>query len=151
MLHGPWLPIYGSGGVLVFILLKKLREKPVCEFCAIVILCGFVEYFSSYFMEIAHDGQRWWNYSGYFLNLNGRICAEGLLVFGLAGMGGVYFLAPLFDNLFRKINHKLLITVCVAISLLFVADTVYSSKNPNTGKGISSQKQAVVYSDTLNS
>lgn len=27
-LHGPWLPIYGTGGVIILILLKKLRKKP---------------------------------------------------------------------------------------------------------------------------
>ena len=32
VLHGPWLPIYGSGGVLVLILLKKVRERPVVTF-----------------------------------------------------------------------------------------------------------------------
>ena len=34
-------------------------------------------------MEIATGGTKWWDYSGYFLNLNGRICLEGALVFGL--------------------------------------------------------------------
>lgn len=31
-LHGPWLPIYGTGGVIILILLKKLRKKPLFEF-----------------------------------------------------------------------------------------------------------------------
>ena len=85
VLHGPWLPIYGSGGILILICLKKLRNKPVVEFFASVVLCGFVEYFASLYLEIS-CGRRWWNYNGYFLNLNGRICAEGLLVFGLGGV-----------------------------------------------------------------
>jgi uncharacterized membrane protein len=145
MLHGPWLPIYGSGGVLVFVLLKKLRDKPLCEFCAIVALCGAVEYLTSYFTERAH-GMRWWNYSGYFLNLNGRICAEGLLVFGLAGMAGVYFLAPLFDSLFSKINRKALSVICAVIAVIFIADAAISVKNPNSGKGISSGKPTAAVS-----
>ncbi len=28
---------------------------------------------------------RWWDYSDYFLNLNGRVCVEGLLALALAG------------------------------------------------------------------
>ena len=36
--------------------------------------------------EYVHNGTRWWDYTGYFLNLHGRICAEGLLVFGIGGM-----------------------------------------------------------------
>lgn len=77
-LHGPWLPIYGTGGVIILVLLKKLREKPALEFVAAMVLCGCLEYFSSWYLEMTHDGQRWWDYTGYFLNINGRICAEGL-------------------------------------------------------------------------
>lgn len=136
VLHGPWLPIYGSGGVLILILLKKLRARPVAEFAGIVILCGMVEYFTSYYLELTHNGQKWWDYSGYFLNLNGRICAEGLLVFGMGGMAFAYVLAPLLDNLIRRLQMKLLIPVCLLLLCAYAADTVYSSGHPNTGKGI---------------
>jgi len=87
VLHGPWLPIYGTGGVMILAVLNKFREKPLVEFLLTIVLCGCVEYFTSWFLEITHNGQKWWDYSGYFLNLNGRICAEGLLVFGLGGYG----------------------------------------------------------------
>ena len=136
VLHGPWLPIYGSGGILILICLKKLRNKPVVEFFASVVLCGVVEYFTSLYLEIS-CGRRWWNYNGYFLNLNGRICAEGLLVFGLGGVAIVYIIAPLLDNFFRKIKLRVVGAVCAALIAAFVVDMVYSKKNPNTGKGIS--------------
>lgn len=136
VLHGPWLPIYGSGGILILICLKKLRNKPVVEFFASVVLCGFVEYFTSLYLEIS-CGRRWWNYNGYFLNLNGRICAEGLLVFGLGGVAIVYIIAPLLDNFFRKIKLRVVGAVCAALIVAFIVDMVYSKKNPNTGKGIS--------------
>ena len=45
-LHGPWLPIYGTGGVIILVLLKKLREKPALEFVAAMVLCGCLEYLS---------------------------------------------------------------------------------------------------------
>ena len=135
-LHGPALPIYGSGGILILICLKKLRNKPVVEFFASVVLCGFVEYFTSLYLEIS-CGRRWWNYNGYFLNLNGRICAEGLLVFGLGGVAIVYIIAPLLDNFFRKIKLRVVGAVCAALIVAFIVDMVYSKKNPNTGKGIS--------------
>lgn len=65
-LHGPWLPIYGTGGVIILILLKKLRKKPLFEFLAAMVLCGGLEYFSSWYLEKTHGGQRWWDYTGYF-------------------------------------------------------------------------------------
>ena len=135
VLHGPWLPIYGFGGILILVILKKFRENPTIQFLSAIILCGFVEYFTSYYLQIS-QGRRWWDYSGYFLNLNGRICAEGLFVFGLGGMAIVYLLAPLIDNVLRKFNKKPLIVVASILLSVYAIDQVYSKQYPNTGKGI---------------
>ena len=148
VLHGPWLPIYGSGGILIVTVLKKLRKNPVLEFAGIVILCGIVEYGTSYYLEMAHHGEKWWDYSGYFLNLNGRICAEGLLVFGIGGIAIVYILAPLLDNVIKRIHLKLLIPACVVLLILFAGDQVYSGKHPNTGKGITDYQSRLHHYDT---
>ena len=32
ILYGPWLPIYGCGGIISFLLLYKYRDKPVKVF-----------------------------------------------------------------------------------------------------------------------
>lgn len=141
VLHGPWLPIYGTGAIMILVVLYKFRKNPWLEFLTAVILCGIVEYFTSWFLEITHNGQKWWDYTGYFLNINGRVCAEGLLVFGIAGIACVYVLAPLIDNFIQKINTKILLPVVVALLLLFAADNIYSHFYPNTGKGITDYDQ----------
>lgn len=136
VLHGPWLPVYGRGAVLILVLLKKLRNKPWAEFAGIVVVSGCMEYFISWFLEVTHDGQRWWDYSGYFLNLNGRICAAGLLLFGAAGMAVVYIVAPFLDDLLNKVNPGLSIAVAVLLVTVYAGDQMYSLENPNTGNGI---------------
>lgn len=147
VLHGPWLPIYGSGGILILTVLKKLRRNPVLEFAGTVILCGIVEYSTSYYLEIAHHGKKWWDYSGYFLNLNGRICAEGLLVFGIGGIAIVYVLAPLLDNMIKRIQLKLLVPACLVLLIAFTGDQIYSGKHPNTGKGITDYQSRLHHYD----
>lgn len=136
VLHGPWLPIYGTGAVLILTILYRFRGRPVLEFCSTILLCGFLEYMTSLVMEIATGGMKWWDYSGYFLNLNGRICAEGLLAFGVGGLAIVYVIAPVIDDLAGMLNEKCVIAVCAALIVLFAADAVYSQFYPNTGKGI---------------
>lgn len=138
VLHGPWLPIYGAGSILILVALNRLRRWPLAEFAAAIVLCGVVEYWTSWVLEKMNGGQRWWDYSGYFLNLDGRICAEGLLVFGIGGVAIVYVLAPVLDNVIRRIPVKLLAAVCVILLLAFGADQLYSAGHPNTGKGITS-------------
>lgn len=133
--HGPWLPIYGTGGILIILLLKRLVDRPLAAFIMAVVVCGTVEYFVGFFLW-EFKKMYWWNYSGYFLNLHGRICAEGLIVFGLGGCAFLYLIAPLFDELFRKIPKKAAILLCVILLTVFAADGVYSMISPNTGEGI---------------
>ena len=136
VLHGPWLPIYGSGGILILTLLHRARKRPALEFMLIVLLCGVVEYSTSWLLETIHDGKKWWDYSGYFLNLNGRICAEGLLVFGIGGLAITYAIAPMVDNLVSRVNEKRLKAVCAALMAAFFVDVVYSQIHPNAGTGV---------------
>lgn len=136
VLHGPWIPIYGFGCVLILLLLKRFRMRPKVEFSMAVLLCGCIEYFTGFFLELTHNGQKWWDYTGYFLNLDGRICAEGLLVFGVGGMAFVYVIAPLIDNWVKEHLNKKLSTACLVLLLLFGADVVYSHFEPNVGEGV---------------
>ncbi len=142
VLHGPWLPIYGTGATMILIILYKFRDKVWLEFILAMVLSGIVEYITSYFLEVTHNGQKWWDYTGYFLNINGRVCAEGLLVFGVAGVAFVYFLAPIFDSLLKRVPIKVLIPILSVLIVLFIADNIYSRSHPNTGKGITDYGEA---------
>ncbi len=136
MLHGPWTPIYGFGCIFILMLLYKFRKTPVKHFWLTLLTCGTLEYSTSYILEKMFNGTQWWNYTGYFINLNGRICAEGMLVFVIGGMAFVYMIAPIVDNVIKKVKKEILIPICIILITMFSIDFVYSLKNPNTGKGI---------------
>ena len=144
VLHGPWLPIYGSGSILILTLLYRFRRNPGLMFVATVVLCGVIEYFTSVYLEYMHNGMKWWDYSGYFLNLDGRICGEGLLIFGLGGLAITYLTAPLLDNYLRKIPYRISVPVCLILIGAFLADQSYSKRYPNEGAGITDYKGAYV-------
>lgn len=141
VMYGPWLPIYGSGGVLILVLLQRVRRHPILTFFLTVAICGIVEYGTSWYLEVT-KGTKWWDYSGYFLNLDGRICAEGLLVFGLGGCAFIYVLAPFFDELYQKIPAHRQLLICMMLIAAFAADSSYSHLYPNTGKGITDYASA---------
>ncbi len=134
-MFGPWLPIYGSGGLLILILLKRFRDKPLLLFITSFILCGIVEYSTAWYLE-TFNHMKWWDYSGYFLNIHGRVCLEGLLVFGLGGCCFTYFAAPMIQNFFRKFKDKTLNIVCIILISLYLIDSIYSHFYPNHGEGI---------------
>lgn len=141
ILHGPWLPIYGAGSILILTLLYRFRSNPALEFGAAIGLCGFLEYMASLLMELANDGAKWWDYSGYFLNLNGRICAEGLLLFGVGGICIVYLVAPILDNLLDHMDRKGSKMICAVLMVLFLGDAAYSMVSPNMGEGVTTITQ----------
>lgn len=134
-MYGPWLPIYGFGCVFILFLLKPLRKKPLLYFFATVLLAGILEYSTAWYLE-TFNGLKWWDYSGYFFNIDGRVCFEGLLVFGLGGCAVTYLVAPLLDELYAKILPKIRVIICGMLIILYGVDFAYSTIHPNTGKGI---------------
>ena len=148
-MYGPWLPIYGSGVVMIAVLLYRLRSRPLLEGASIVVLCGTVEYLTSYFMELAY-GMRWWDYTGYFLNLNGRISGEGLAMFTIGGMLAVYLLIPVIDSMLMRVKPRLLVSVCVLLLMCFTGDAIYSRIVPHVGSGITDDPEVTTKEERLN-
>lgn len=137
--RGPYLPIYGIGGLLLCLLLGSFRKKPLCVFGISLVVCSVLEYLASYFLE-RRWGIRWWDYSGHFLNINGRICLLGALVFGLGGTALVCLFLPFYEKLYLKVSKKWRFFLCLGLLLVFVADAAYCAVWPNTGEGISETK-----------
>ena len=134
-LQGPWLPIYGTGGVLILMVLKKYFDRPILLFFMIMGDCGVVEYTIGWMLKAVFH-EKWWDYSEYVFQIQGRVCLIGLLIFGLGGLVFVYGIAPWMD---RKINHMKCHTqklLCGILIVLFAVDIVYSTWHPNQGAGI---------------
>ena len=96
-----------------------------------------LEYIFSFAMEKI-SGFVAWDYSKYFLNINGRVCLEGLLVFGLGGAAITYLIAPICNSLYNRIKPTLAVFICSILIILFGCDMSYSAFHPNTGDGITS-------------
>ncbi len=139
-LYGPWLPIYGWGLLFILLILKRFRNRPIFTFFSVIVLCGILEYGTAWFLETFKNA-RWWDYDGFFLNLHGRICLEGLLAFGIAGTFFIYFVAPFLDSLYLKIPKKAKTILCILLCSFYVFDFIYSSKYPNMGEGVSQSFQ----------
>lgn len=136
-LIGPVVPIYGTGGILITILLTKYQSDPIVLFCMAVIVCSILEYLTSYIMEKIFK-TRWWDYSNKKFNINGRICLSNLIVFGIMGLVMVYLINPFLINILNKIDPILLKCVVSILIVLFVIDFFVSfsvtSKIKNVGK-----------------
>lgn len=133
---GPYLPIYGVGGLLLYFFLNRLRKRPLLVFLISLAVCSLLEYAASWFLEMRW-GIRWWDYSGHFLNVNGRICLLGAVSFGLGGTLLICLFIPFYEKMIKRIPWKLRAAVCIIALLIFAADAAYAGIKPNTGYGIS--------------
>ena len=126
-LIGPYCPIYGHGALIMTILLNRYLNDPVTLFIMIILCCSLLEYFTSYFLEkIFHT--RWWDYSGYRFNINGRICLETMVPFGLFGLFIMYVSNPFFLGLIEKISIPILYALTLVILIVYFVDNVISFK-----------------------
>ena len=103
-----------------------------------------LEYFTSWFLEFLW-GIRWWDYSGHVLNLNGRVCLLGAVVFGLGGTALVCLFLPFYEKLFHNIPLKWKGAVCLLLLLIFIADGARCAMKPNTGIGITSSSESSAF------
>ncbi len=138
-LIGPWCPIYGWGGILIYLLLEKYHNDPIALFVMSFLIGSIVEYFTSYIMEKLFHA-RWWDYSDHKYNINGRISLETSLGFGALGTIAVYFVNPLIINLLNKIPSHIFLIMNIVIAILFITDSIVSLKLVSSIKNAKFQK-----------
>ncbi len=125
-LIGPYCPIYGWGALAITILLKRYMEDPLVLFVMSTLICSIIEYLNSYFMEKKYHA-RWWDYSNKKFNINGRICLETLIPFGILGVAIMYGTNPILFKLYNQIP-QLVINILTAILFIgFIVDNIISS------------------------
>ncbi len=136
-LIGPYCPIYGCGAIVMILYLTQYKNNIITVFLLSMFICCFLEYTTSYLMEKIFKA-RWWDYSNKPYNLNGRICGENALLFGIGGLVIIYIIDPFINMIIIILNPTLTIILSIIFFILFITDTISSfniinrlKKNPN--------------------
>lgn len=123
---GPYCPIYGFGGLFISFLLKKYEYDYIALFVIGALICTILEYFTSLILEKIFN-TRWWDYKDKKIHLNGRVCLEVMLLFGIA--------TPIFIKIINPIilrslvlPSKVKIFIFIIIILFFIVDLIISLK-----------------------
>ena len=124
----PWINIYATGSIMIYLLTYKDRKKPLKVFLVSVITTGILEYFSGLGMDkIA--GKRCWDYSQEILgalNINGYVCLRSVLVFGVFSLLLIYIVLPLIFYIAKKSNKKVFITTSIILCSIIMIDEFYN-------------------------
>lgn len=126
-LIGPICPIYGYGVLLITILLKKYQNDMVVTFFMSIVISGVLEYLTSFFMEKIFNN-RWWDYSKKKFNINGRICLENLVLFGIASCLIVYITNPIIMEKIRLIPDNVQTIIIAILLVIHFIDNIVSYK-----------------------
>ncbi|MBS7021081.1 MAG: putative ABC transporter permease [Firmicutes bacterium] len=125
-LIGPYCPIYGFGALFITLFLDLIPSKnPIFIFITCILICSFLEYSTSYILEkIFHA--RWWDYSDKKFNLNGRICLETMVPFGILGLLIYYITNPIFKDILGKLSANVLSFTSSTILFIVIIDILLS-------------------------
>ncbi len=110
--------------------LKRLNSKSkVVNFFAAGIIGCILEYLVSMFGEYCLH-VKWWDYSNYFLNINGRTCLYFGIFWGVLGLWLIYKLNPRIDELIditkKRIPKKRQGVIVILLNVLLLADMIVS-------------------------
>lgn len=105
VIYGPFNIIYGVGAVIITLLLVNKKYPWYHILWRGMLIGGLIEYFISFLQE-SFTGTTSWNYSNYFLNINGRTTIIYMLFWGLLCLIYVKFVYPLISRLFKLISNK---------------------------------------------
>lgn len=125
-LNGPYCPIYGTGAVLVLLVLGKIQNPVLLFFAGAVLTCS-LEYLTSWGMEKLFHA-RWWDYSKRKFNIGGRVCLIGAVVFGAFSVVLVLFLHPWVKSLTDRLTDTALSWVCAILLMGVVSDLIVTVK-----------------------
>lgn len=126
-LIGPYCPIYGFGSLFIILFLNKYLDDPIVLFFMTMISCGILEYLTSFIMEKIFK-TRWWDYSDEKFNINGRICLETLVLFGIGGLVISYLAQPFIMSILTLIPANILNIIAIILSIIFIIDNIVSFK-----------------------
>lgn len=120
-LHGPWLPIYGTGAIMVLFLTLPVREYPALVFLLGMIGATALEYVTGAVMERLFQ-VRYWDYSNDPLNVNGYICLPVSLAWGVFSIALIYILHPPVERLLLKIPLLAADVLSLGLAVAFTVD-----------------------------
>ena len=124
LLYGPFSPIYGVGAVLMTMALNRFYNRnPIIIFVVSAIIGGAFEFFVSWFMEVSF-GIVAWDYSGTFLNIDGRTNFMFMCMWGALGLVWVRTALPIMLKIVNKIPWNWRYGVTLACTLLMLIDCV---------------------------
>ena len=124
-LHGPLLPIYGSGAIIILFVTLPAENNLFLVWLLGMIAATALEYVTGDVMERLFK-VRYWDYSKKRFNLNGHICLTSSIAWGFFSILLVRFIHPPIGRLLTRVPAFLVDPAALALTAAFTGDVVRS-------------------------
>lgn len=105
LIYGPFIPVYGIGGMIYYIIFEQIKTKNKIQvFLISMVLGGVTEYICSFIQEKAFQTISW-DYSYLIFDINGRTSLLHCTYWGIAGVLYIMFIKPFIAKLKLKVNN----------------------------------------------
>lgn len=135
-LHGPIIPIYAFGAMIIIgssVLIKtSLNIQSFQEDIIIIfhsgLMASLLEYITSYILEKAFH-TRWWDYTHKKFNLKGRICLLYSIGWGFIGFAAIKWIHPLVIKFIDIIPKDIGRVILIVFVSFFSVDLFFTLKD----------------------
>jgi uncharacterized membrane protein len=126
-MRGPFLPLYGSGALLMYVVSYPFQDDIVLTYIAGFIGATVLEYVTGALMEHLFK-VRYWDYSKQPLNIHGYICLGSSVAWGFLTIFMTRVIHKPIERFVMSIPHQVLSYVTLVITIYMVADFTLSFK-----------------------
>jgi len=127
ILHGPWIPVYGLGVVIIALITKFVNQelvttkwkKMVITFFAGSLLLTLIEFLGGHLIQAIFN-EVFWSYYDMKYHFGHYICLEMSIIWGLVSVLFLYIIKPWLNVIVKKIP----IWITIPIFILFIVDVI---------------------------
>lgn len=80
--------------------------------------------------------RKYWDYSGYPMNLGGYVCLYSALGFGIFGILWMKWAGPFLIRTWERLRFSVQIPIIGLLDLMLITDVIFSIMQPNSGRNI---------------
>lgn len=120
-LRGPWLPLYGSGAILVLWLTLPFRDTPVLVYLVGALGATVLEYVTGETM-VRWFRVRYWDYSNQKFQYKGHICLSSSIAWGFLSLLMVYVVHKPVERFVFLLHEEVVSVLTFGITVCIVYD-----------------------------
>lgn len=113
----PLIEMYGIGSLIIIYGFRRQAAHPIALFFTGAIVLTFFELITSYICSLVLH-KTFWDYSGRFLNFQGRICFSAAVFWGIGTVAVAKFAFPALEKLYYKICGQKYFTQIIVVFII---------------------------------